>query len=108
MVVIEAVADRDVEPGMSNIVESGFPFHASLTGRVNGCHNGFGIRPVDEMLTDPEIDSKLRERLQLVVGLEHQDVDPGNHARNHLVRDLRECFFAELEEHEIRAVSQHQ
>lgn len=51
-------------------IERGYPFRARLSGRLDCCHHGFGIRAVNEVFANPEVDSRLRERLQLVIGLD--------------------------------------
>ncbi len=66
------------------------------------------IGALDEFPVDAERDRRFRQRLQLVVGPEHQDVDARHHARHRLVGDLREGLLAELEEHQIGAIAQHQ
>ena len=46
--------------------------------------------------------------LQLVVGPVHEHVDARHHPRHGLVGDLRERLLAELEEHHVGAVAEHQ
>ncbi len=108
LVMIEPVAAGNVEPRLARRLERGQP---CLSGLAHLRQRGQRVPMVgafDELPVDAERDRRLGERLQLVVGPEHQDVDARHHARHGLVGDLGEGLFAELEEHQIGAIAQHQ
>ena len=59
-------------------------------------------------MVDIELDGAARQAAQLFVGTEDLGLYACHHARNSLVGDLREGFFAEAEEHQISAIAQQQ
>ena len=61
-----------------------------------------------EQVGHPGFDRQPGQVAQLVVRPVHDHVDAGHHAGHRLVADLRERLLAELEEHHVGAVAEHQ
>ena len=72
---------------------------ASLAERADRRQHLLRVGPVDEWRIDAQLDRQPRQPLEFVVRPEHQHVDTGHHARDHLIGDLRERLLAELKEH---------
>ncbi len=106
--VVEAVTGGDVEPRVAGLGERVEPLRPGLAASLEGGQDVGGHAPLGEQVVDAELDGEPREALQLVVRPVHDHVDAGHHAADGLVADLGERLLAELEEHHVRAVAEHQ
>ena len=108
VVIIESVARRDVEPGIACLVQRVHPLLAGLAFRLHRIQRLRRLCAIHECAFDAEVDRELCQLLEFVVGAEHQYVDARYHSRDGLVRDFGERLLAELEEHQVGPVAEHQ
>ena len=59
-----------------------------------------------DLLGDAEFERSGCQSLEFLVGAEQDDVDPADHFRDRLVRDVGEVLLAQLVEHEIGGVAE--
>ncbi len=107
--VIEPVAGGGVEPGFARPVERLDPAAAGFAQLRKRRHD----RLWDRRRRGTAHRRRVRRPggasfLSLFIRPKHQHVDARHHARNRLVGDLRKDLFAELKEHQVRAVAEHQ
>ena len=103
MVVVEAVACRHVEPGVTPRFELGDPLAAVLRLAELGEDVLVGA-PVCEGAVDALVECRSGERLQLVVGPEHGRVVAGDHLGHRLRAHVGESALTELEEGQVGAI----
>jgi hypothetical protein len=108
VVVVEAVAGRDVEPRVLGHLQRGQPGSTGLTPLGKRLQHLGRVAAVDEQVVHALLHRQHGQPLQFVVRAVHGDLDPGNHAAQGLVRDLREGLLAELEEDDVGPVAEHQ
>jgi hypothetical protein len=106
--MVEAVASGHVEPRVAGLLERGQPALAALAPAGQRGQHRSRRAALGEQVVDPGLDRQPGQPPQLVVGAIHDHVDAGHHAGHRLVADLREGLLAELEEHHVGAVAEHQ
>ena len=101
---IEAVAGREVEPGILRFLPGREPFRAvrMLGDGRQRLVDRSGLQRVD----DAELDGELGEFLQLIVGLEQVDLDALHHLGDGLIGNGRELLLHEAEEIEIGGIAE--
>ena len=105
VVGVEAVAGREVEPGVLGVGPRRRPLRTGGVGGDRG-EEGRGIRRVGEVGDQAVAHGDLGQLLQLVVGTEQLHVDALHHRGDRLVGDAREDLLAEHEEVEVGDVAE--
>ena len=108
VVMVEAVAGGYVEPWIAGLLERGQPALPAVPALGQGGQHRSSRAALGEQVVHPGLDGQPGQPAQLVVGPVHDHVDAGHHAGRGLVADLRPGLLAELEEHHVGAVTQHQ
>ena len=107
--MVEAVAGGHVEPRLASLLEGGQPGLAALAPVGERRQDRRRRASLGEQVIHLGLDGQPRASVaELVVGPVHDHVDAGHHAGHRLVADLRERLLAELEEHHVGAVAEHQ
>ena len=108
VIVIEAVARADVEPGVTAGLQLLEPGLARIADRIELGQHGVDVHPVLEVLVDSQFDRAAGEAFHFLVGAEDLGFHACDHAADRLVADLGEGLLAEIEEGHVRAVAEQQ
>src|SRR5207237_9297593 len=95
VVMVEAVPDVDVEPGITRGREFLEPFPPGGSPRPERRHDRLRRASFLELSVDAELHRPAGEAAQFLIGTEDLRLDPRPHARDGLVADLREGLLTE-------------
>ncbi len=108
VIVIEPIADIDVEPGFARNIQFLEPTATRFARRTQRLQDVLHGRSFPELRIDFELDRTTREPPQLIVGPKYFRIDSRDHPRDGLVGDFWKRLFAEIEKCQVRAIPQQQ